>query len=62
LSKPLASFTVTSTGPNVFQFAYKPSEVEPFEIRAYLTGSQEQAIGIPLGMGGAILRHVPPQD
>lgn len=54
---PLASFTATEGGPNVFHFSYQPSDVEPFEIRAHLMGASGDVIVIPFGITGAILRR-----
>jgi hypothetical protein len=59
---PLASFTATRDGANVFRYVYRPSEVEPFDIRARVMDPGGDAIGVPLGIGGALLRRVPPGD
>lgn len=54
----LARFTVGPTGPNSFRYEYRPSEIEPFEQTLRVGGAGWNAIAVPLGIGGAILRRV----
>lgn len=56
--RKLSSFTPGVGGPNVFKFAYSPSEVEPCEIRAQVVDATAGAIIVPLGIGGALLKRV----
>lgn len=58
----LASFTPARDGANVFRFTYRPSEVEPFEIRAQPVDAAGGAIAVPFGIGGALLRRVAPEN
>ncbi len=54
----LFSFTPAEGGPNVFKFAYSPSELEPFGIRARVVDAARGAIAVPLGIGGALLKRI----
>lgn len=51
----LASFDVAPGGINSWRYIYEPSELEPFDQRALFTGD---AIVVPLGIAGAVLRRV----
>lgn len=51
----LASFDVTPGGTNSWRYTYEPSELEPFDQRALFTGD---AVVVPLGIAGAVLRRV----
>lgn len=52
----LASFEITSGGINSWRYLYEPSELEPFDQRALFSG---EAVVVPLGIAGAVLRRVP---
>jgi hypothetical protein len=52
----LASFEITPGGNNSWRYVYEPSELEPFDQRALFTGD---AVVVPLGIAGAVLRRVP---
>lgn len=52
----LASFDVAPGGMNSWRYVYEPSELEPFDQRALFTGD---AVVVPLGIAGAVLRRVP---
>lgn len=52
----LTSFEITPGGNNSWRYVYEPSELEPFDQRALFTGD---AVVVPLGIAGAVLRRVP---
>ncbi len=52
----LASLDVTPDGINSWRYVYEPSELEPFDQRSLFTGD---AVVVPLGIAGAVLRRVP---
>jgi hypothetical protein len=52
----LASLYVTPGGTNSWRYVYEPSELEPFDQRALFTGD---AVVVPLGIAGAVLRRIP---
>jgi hypothetical protein len=52
----LVSFDVALGGVNSWRYVYEPSELEPFDQRALFTGD---AVVVPLGIAGAVLRRVP---
>ncbi|PZU07386.1 MAG: hypothetical protein DI606_16620 [Sphingobium sp.] len=54
-NRRLASVDVTPGGTNSWSYIYEPSELEPFDHRALFTGD---AVVVPLGIAGAVLRRV----
>lgn len=52
----LVSLDVSPGGTNSWRYVYEPSELEPFDQRALFTGD---AVVVPLGIAGAVLRRVP---
>lgn len=51
----LVSFDVVPGGNNSWRYVYEPSELEPFDQRALVVGD---AVVVPLGIAGAVLRRV----